>query len=125
MSQNIAVWLVVITALIGANLPFFTRRLLGLLPLKQEKGLALRLGELVVFYFLVGALALFLEQRLGRIAPQGWEFYAISGALFITMAFPGFVWRYLMKHPRSASGASPSRGHTQQPGEAGSAGVRE
>ncbi|MEY4294772.1 MAG: hypothetical protein RLY82_460, partial [Pseudomonadota bacterium] len=28
----------------------------------------------------------------------GWEFYAITGALFITLAFPGFVYRYLLKH---------------------------
>lgn len=99
MSQNAAVWLVVLLALIGANLPFFTRRLLGFIPLKMEKNLALRLLELVVFYFVVGALALLLEQRMGRIAPQTWEFYAVSGTLFITMGFPGFVWRYLMKHP--------------------------
>jgi hypothetical protein len=31
-------------------------------------------------------------------SPQGWEFYAVTGALFITLAFPGFVWRYLVKH---------------------------
>lgn len=98
MSQNLAVWLVVVLALIAANLPFVTQRLLGLIALKTEKGLALRLLELVVFYFVVGALALFMEQRVGRISPQGWEFYAISGALFITMAFPGFVYRYLYKH---------------------------
>jgi len=45
----------------------------------------------------VGGVALLLEQRAGRIAPQGWEFYAITGALFITLAFPGFVYRYLYK----------------------------
>jgi hypothetical protein len=43
-------------------------------------------------------LGLLLENRAGQIAPQGWEFYAITGALFITLAFPGFVYRYLLKH---------------------------
>jgi len=33
-----------------------------------------------------------------QIAPQGWEFYAVTGALFLTFAFPGFVYRYLYKN---------------------------
>jgi hypothetical protein len=53
---------------------------------------------MVVWYFLAGGLGLYLEQQTGQIAPQGWEFYAITGALFITFAFPGFTWRYLFKH---------------------------
>jgi hypothetical protein len=85
---------------VGANLPFLTQRLLALIPLARPKSLALRLVELVVFYFLVGGLGLALEQRVGQIARQGWEFYAVTGALFITLAFPGFVWRYLFKHRR-------------------------
>ena len=36
-----------------------------------------------------------LEQSGGQIYPQGWEFYATTGALFLTLAFPGFVYRYL------------------------------
>lgn len=96
--QSAAVWIVVLVALGSANLPFFTERLLGLLPLKAGKNLGVRLFELVLLYFLVGALALLLEQRAGRIAPQGWEFYAITATLFLTLAFPGFVWRYLYRH---------------------------
>jgi hypothetical protein len=53
-----------------------------------------------VLYFLVGALAWVLEQRVGQRAPQGWEFYAITGTLFITLAFPGFVYRYLVRRRR-------------------------
>ena len=45
-----------------------------------------------------GGVGLLLEKRAGQIAPQGWEFYAVTGALFIVLAFPGFTWRYLMKH---------------------------
>ncbi len=69
-----------------------------MVPLVHGKNLAVRLAELVVMYFLVGGIGLLLEKRLGQIAPQGWEFYAITGTLFITLAFPGFVWRYLLKH---------------------------
>ena len=60
-----------------------------------------RLLELVVFYFVVGALALVLERRAGQIAPQGWEFYAITGTMFLTFAFPGFVYRYLLRRHHS------------------------
>lgn len=97
MSQFAAVWFVVLTALVGANLPFINDRLLALVPLQFSKNLGVRLLELVVFYFLVGGLALLLEQRAGRISAQGWEFYAITGALFLTLAFPGFIYRYLYK----------------------------
>ena len=38
-----------------------------------------------------------LENKAGQIAPQGWEFYAITATLFMTLAFPGFVYRYLFK----------------------------
>ena len=100
MSQAASIWFVIVLALAGANLPFLTQRLFGLVPLRAPKTLAIRLGELVVLYFLVGGVGLLLEQRAGQIAPQGWEFYAITGALFLTLAFPGFVWRYLVKHRR-------------------------
>ena len=97
MSQTASVWLVVMAALLLANLPFISNRLFAFYAPSAPKSLAVRLAELVVGYFLVGALGLFLEQRAGQIAPQGWEFYAITGTLFVTFAFPGFVYRYLFK----------------------------
>ena len=87
-------------ALLLANLPFVSNRLFALYALGAPKTLALRLAELVAGYFLVGALGLFLEQRSGQIAKQGWEFYAITATLFLTFAFPGFVYRYLFKKRR-------------------------
>ena len=98
MSQTASVWLVVLLALLVANLPFISNRLFGVLALKTPKNLAVRLGEMVVWYLVVGALGLYLEQRTGQIAPQGWEFYVITGTLFLTFAFPGFTYRYLFKH---------------------------
>lgn len=97
MSQTASVWFVILLAFVGANLPFLNERLLAVVPLSKHKPLVVRLIELVLIYFAVGAAALLLEQRAGRIAAQGWEFYAITGALFVTFAFPGFVWRYLVK----------------------------
>jgi hypothetical protein len=98
MSQTASVWLVVLMALLLANLPFISNRLFSVLALKMPKNLGTRLAEMVVWYFVAGGLGLYLEQQTGQIAPQGWEFYAITGTLFITFAFPGFTYRYLFKH---------------------------
>ena len=88
----------IVFALFVANLPFFTQRLFGVVSLRAPKSLGLRLIELVAMYFVAGGLGLLLERHAGQIAPQRWEFYAITGALFITLAFPGFIWCYLWKH---------------------------
>lgn len=97
MTQTASVWLVILLAFAAANFPFLTERVLGIVPLARGKNLGIRLAEIVVLYFLVGAVGLLLEKRAGQIAPQGWEFYAVTGALFLTFAFPGFVWRYLLR----------------------------
>lgn len=91
----------IVFALFAANLPFLTQRLFAVVPLRAPKTLALRLVELVTMYFVAGGLGLLLERHAGQIAPQRWEFYAITGTLFITLAFPGFIWRYLWKHRKS------------------------
>ncbi|MBO9648588.1 MAG: DUF2818 family protein [Variovorax sp.] len=99
MSQGASVWVVLLVALLAANLPFFNERVLGLISLSgARKSLAIRFGELVLLYFVVGGIGLLFERRVGQIAPQGWEFYAVTAALFIVLAFPGFTWRYLLKH---------------------------
>lgn len=98
MTQTVSVWMVLLLALLAANLPFVNNRLFLVYAPRTPKNLAVRFAELVVWYLVVGAVGLLLEQRAGQIAPQGWEFYTITGALFITFAFPGFTWRYLFKH---------------------------
>ena len=100
MSLTASVWFVILLALAAANLPFFSQRLFGLVATRAPKSLGLRLLELLVLYFAVGGVGLLLEQRAGQIAPQGWEFYAVTASLFATLAFPGFVWRYLFRHRR-------------------------
>jgi hypothetical protein len=99
VTQGASIWLVIVLAFLAANLPFFTsQRLLGVVRLARPKNLPTRLAEMLVLYLLVGGLGLLLEKRAGQIAPQGWEFYAVTAALFLTFAFPGFIWRYLLKH---------------------------
>ena len=97
MNHSFSVALVLLAAFLGANLPFINERWVAVFPRRAPKTLWMRVGELVVFYFLVGALGLTLEQSAGQIYPQGWEFYATTGVLFVTLAFPGFVYRYLLK----------------------------
>ena len=104
MSQTLSIWIVIVAALVAANLPFVNQRLLAVVPMAGGKSLAIRLAELVVLYFLVGGLGLLLEKRAGQIAPQNWEFYAVTAALFIVLAFPGFIWRFLWKHGKNSDG---------------------
>ena len=98
MSQTFAVWTLVIIALCAANLPFVSQRFMAVVALVKPKTPWLRLLELLVFYAIAGGIGLALEQRAGQIVPQRWEFYAITATLFVTFAFPGFIYRYLLKH---------------------------
>lgn len=90
--------MVLLAALLGANLPFLNDRWIGVIRRSAPKTLWMRVGELVLCYFLVGAIGLGLEKSAGEIYPQGWEFYATTATLFLTLAFPGFVFRYLFKN---------------------------
>ena len=67
-------------------------------PKSQPKSLGWSLLELVILYFLVGAIAFYTEAAtMGQTAPQNWEFYAITACLFLVFAFPGFVYRYFWR----------------------------
>jgi hypothetical protein len=93
-----ASWLVIAFALVLANLPFLNESVFGFLPWpRPRKPFYVRLVELIVLYCVVGAIAYLLEARIGNVFMQTWEFYAISGCLFMVLAFPGFVMRYLRK----------------------------
>lgn len=96
MTNPASVWAVLLLAMLTANLPFISQRLFGLVKLAEPKTLGTRVGELAVWYCVTGGIALLLEQRAGQIAIQTWEFYAITGVFFITLAFPGFVYRHLI-----------------------------
>ncbi len=99
MNSQVAIWALLAAALLAANLPFLTSRRFGVWPSDEgRKGLAWHMLELLLLYFLVGGLGKLLEQQAGQIAPQSWEFYAITACVFLTFAFPGFVWRFLLKH---------------------------
>ena len=110
MSSSAAVWLVLLVAALTANLPFVNERLGILGPRLASKALGLRLLELMLMCGLTLGLGVLLESRLGQVQHQGWEFYAAMAFLFLTLAFPGFVWRYLMRHPPLKSTRLPASG---------------
>lgn len=98
MDISLVSWFVILLALFSANLPFFNERLFAVLPLSSpSKPVWLRLIELFVLYLVVGLVARGLESRIGSVFPQGWEFFAVTGCLFIVLAYPGFVMRYMRK----------------------------
>jgi hypothetical protein len=87
VSQAASVWLVIVLAFCRQPaVPEPAPAGRGGRCARQEPGDAA--AELVAMYFVVGGIGLLLEKRAGQIAPQGWEFYAVTGALFLTFAFP-------------------------------------
>ncbi|MFZ6870830.1 DUF2818 family protein [Undibacterium sp. Di27W] len=153
MGNSASTWLIIVLAVLAANLPFLNERCFGIIalqrfaflksifsrapelisivdvagtdsrsdglvfsssddlikkqvqtevsggaPLPIVKSLWLRLFELIVLYFCVGGIAFVLESAAGNRFPQAWEFYVINACLFLVLAFPGFVYRYLKRN---------------------------
>lgn len=103
--NNLAIALLILVALLLANLPFLSDRLFASIRLPTRrfarKPLWLRLIELTLLYGLTGVLAYQLEAHSGNVQVQHWEFYAITYCCFLVMAYPGFVWCYLRRQPHS------------------------
>ncbi len=103
MNHAAEVWAVIIAALIAANLPFVNERLLVVGPRRAPKALGWRVLELLLLLGAVLGLGFLIEGHLGRRQEQGWQFYAAMGCLFLTFAFPGFIWRYLRRGGRETA----------------------
>jgi hypothetical protein len=97
MDVTLSSWLVIAVALAAANLPFLNENVFGFIPLKSTKSAWVRVLELLVLYFVTGGVAYVLEARIGNVFTQVKEFYMITVPLFLVLAFPGFVMRYLRK----------------------------
>lgn len=98
MNLDALIWSLILLAFVAANVPFVIRRSL-FFPwwgkLTGARGLGVKLLELLLLYVLLGLLAYWIEGRAGQVHVQGWEFYAVTLPVFLTFAFPGFVYRYL------------------------------
>lgn len=87
-------------ALVLANLPFLTERILLVRPERNgRKAAGWRVLELILLYFIIGFAAWLMESRAGQVHPQRWEFYAVTVCLFLVFAYPGFVYRFLWRRP--------------------------
>lgn len=83
---------------VAANFPFITESLLGVWRLKRgDKPFFVRLLELILLYFVILGVARLLESNAGNAFSQGWQFYAVTACLFLVLAFPGFIFRYLRR----------------------------
>jgi hypothetical protein len=97
MQDTAAIALVLGFAFVAANLPFFTERLMLVGPRRAPKSAWWRLLELFVLLLVAIGVGMGIEQVQGQRVAQGWEFYVAFGCLFLTFAFPGYVWRYLRR----------------------------
>lgn len=96
--MNSAVAALLLLALIAANLPFVIERAAFVFqPKSGYKAFGWRVLELIALYFAVGMVAHFLEKKVIAPQPQHWEFYAVTASMFIVLAFPGFVYRFLWR----------------------------
>lgn len=96
--MNTAITLLLILAMLAANLPWFSDRLFYAISLKSGKHIGWRLLELVTLYFVLGGIAHLTEKKtMGQAATQHWEFFAITACLFLVLSAPGFIYRFLWR----------------------------
>lgn len=105
MNQTLAAWLLIGIAFLTASLPFLSERVFGVVPFTRQgvpraKPSWLWFGELTVGYLVSGAIGMAFESTLGNRFSQTWEFYVITFALYLVLAYPAFVYRYLFRRAR-------------------------
>ena len=99
MTSTIAIWILLLLAIMAANLPWISERVLFIWTPEKGKSPWARLGEWLLLYFVVGGIAMGLEQKsMGEIHSQEWEFYAVTLCLFLVFALPGFIYRHDLLH---------------------------
>lgn len=102
MNQSVAIAGLILAMVVTANIPFVTERVFGLVGFRRGgapaiKPFWLRLLEVLVLYALLMLAGFVFEAQIGNRFVQTWEFYAITLSIYLVCAYPGFVWRYLMR----------------------------
>ena len=100
MNEATAAMALIAIAILVANLPWMSERILLIAkPADGHKRAWWRWLEWLMLYFIVGAMALGMEHKVtGQFYPQDWEFYAITVCLFLVFALPGFLYRHDLLH---------------------------
>lgn len=88
-----SMYILIVLALVFANLPFLMPRWFGVIGV-GKKNILHHLAELAAGFALMALLSYLLESRAGSVYPKIWEFFVITACLYLVAAFPGFVWRY-------------------------------
>lgn len=104
MGTTAGVIVLLLVALVAANLPWLSERVLFVLnPPPQGKREWIRLVEWLIMFGVTGLIAAGLEQGVtGEVYSQDWEFWVVNLCLFAILALPGFIYyhdlrRYLRK----------------------------
>jgi len=107
MSSSILVLILFVVALIAANIPFISDKVLLVLNTDNDKKFWLRALEWFLMYLVVMVIAIGMEIKLHGNAyanvwefwnfSQHWEFYSITICLFVVFALPGFIYHYDLK----------------------------
>jgi len=98
MSLDMAVQILLVTAIVLANIPWLFENRIFIFIKAEKKSIFLGLGEWFLYFLLTGIFAYLLENKsMGHVQAQGWEFYAITLFMFAIFAFPGFIYRYNLK----------------------------
>jgi len=105
MSEQSAVWILLLLSFVAANLPWLSDRLFFVYrPPSGNKSNWFRLLEWLVLYFIAGGIALGMEHKVtGGTHAQDWEFYAVTACLFVIFALPGFIYHVELKAQLSRS----------------------
>lgn len=91
------VFLILLIAAVGANLPWLSERFLFLWSPAAGKKEWMRLLEWLLLYSIVAAIAVGLERKShGAVHVQSWEFFVVTLCLFLIFALPGFVYRHIL-----------------------------
>lgn len=99
MTLDIAVWILLVTAIILANIPWvFANRLFLIIPV-LNKTIWINFAEWFLYFLITGLFAYLLENKaMGHVKSQDWEFYAVAIFMFAIFSFPGFIYRYNLKN---------------------------
>ncbi|AFJ02349.1 hypothetical protein Q7C_1196 [Methylophaga frappieri] len=90
------IWLLVLTYLVLANLPWVNERLFLMVKFASGKKSAWwRLLETLVYYFVALLAGVGYEmQYAGNVYQQDWEFFVTTLSLFLTFSVMGVIYRH-------------------------------
>ena len=96
MGNSTYVTLLILVALICANLPWFSNKYFFFISPKGGKKTSFPFViEWLLMYFLVALIAVLVELKVqGIIHPKTPEFFAVTLCLFAVFALPGLIYKF-------------------------------